>query len=211
MDPIPRRYRIKNLHQLPQCLSNQSRDLKITVTDFIQDYVLQGIRIQIVHEQLGVLFACVIDSYGTLLHENSDGMIDELSWDVINKELEKFGFLIYYHPKQRLKPDQLSFLVTIHNLGMDKIRPISVKDTHRGFEIVHTEIVTFQADRLPRWLDIKYTPSESEYLKALRQGDAINIKVLSKDRKFSWTWLDYVADIEAILDENGDVSICPDI
>lgn len=199
------------MHQLPQCLSNQSRELRISVTDFVQDPRLQGLRIQVIHDQFGVLFACVIYSGGTLLKEKDDELISELSWEDINRELEKFGFLVYYHPRQELTSDQLAFLINIHRLGMDRLRPIGVRETHRGYEEVHTEIVAFQADRHPKWLDIKFFPNESEYTKALSDGSAINIRVLSKDHKFSWTWLDYVADIGHILEENGEVFVCPSI
>lgn len=206
---MPLQYMIQNLHQLSQCLSNQSRDLRISVTDFVQDPRLQGMRIQVVHEQLGVLFACVIHSSGTLLKPNIDESMNELTWDDINKELDKFGFCVFYRPEQKLSPEQLAFLINIHRLGMDRIRPIGIKDTHSGYEIVHTQIVAFQADRHPKWLDIHYSPSEKEYVKAISDGSAINIRVLSIENKFSWTWLDYVGDIGHILEGNGEVLVCP--
>ena len=177
----------------------------------MNNYVLQGLRIQVVHEKLGVLFACVIYSEGTLLDTNEDGLISELSWRDINRELEKFGFLVYYHPKHELPADQLAFLIQIHNLGMDKLRLVGVRETYEGLEQIHTKVVAFQADAHPKWLDVKYHASLKEFNKALTDGTAMNIGTLSKEKGFSWTWLDYVATIADILEENGEVFVCPRI
>ena len=63
----PLRYNISDWHQLPGCKSNNSRELKLVVTDLIKNSVLEGVVIKVMHETFGVLFACTVGGSGNLL------------------------------------------------------------------------------------------------------------------------------------------------
>ena len=61
----PLRYNISNWLQLSECKSNNSVDLYITVRQIIDDgsHRLSGTSILVQHNQFGVLFACLVNSF----------------------------------------------------------------------------------------------------------------------------------------------------
>lgn len=202
----PLRYQISNWRQLPACKSNNSRELHIHVTEFVQNFILSGLRIRVDHDTLGTLFACVVGAGGNLISSSSDSNIPfELTPVQILSELEKYGFLVVYNPRSLLKGDQLQYLMTLQNLHFDKIRVLKVR--HIGSDVVaYTKhIVAFNIKENPNWIDNTYSASDSEFSKALTEGSAISIDNISETQKYDWSWLDYVANISDILKDNAEV------
>lgn len=200
----PLRYEITDWHQLTKCRSNNSRDLQIHVTDFINDDRLQGIRICVKHRSFGTLFACVVKSSGSMLSNFAPNMIYELTKDQILAELHKFGYYIVYKQYDSLPGNQIQYLMTLDKLDYDKIRILSVWSIENGSRKFRPNIVAFKVDAHPDWLNAGYAASQSEFVDALSDGSAINITNISDTMKFKWDWLvNWVADIDDILADNG--------
>lgn len=207
MSTIPLRYNISDWSQLAQCKSNTSTDLYITVKHVIDDGSgrLSGTVIQVEHTQFGVLFACMVNSKGSIL--NSDPIsskILEMTTEEILKELNKFGFIVTFEINQHLSGAQISYLITLDGLGFDKIRKLAVSSTDRsGHTSISDYLVAFNIEHCPNWITSNYTCKKSEYLDALDSGNAINITNYSQSQQFDWTWLTYVANISDIIRDNG--------
>lgn len=206
MNQTPLRYRISNLRQLTGCLSNNSRELAIHVTEFYNNYPFRGLRISVDHEVLGSLFACVINARGDIVtNYKEQAMMHEFTVDEILSEIEKYGFYVTYDPKSNLDGNQIQYLMNINQFGYDKIRVMYVWDAPIGVKETNWYVVAFRSKKHPSWLNNSYSASKSEFNKALLDGSAMNITELCECHKFRWDWLDYVANIDdIILDNSGD-------
>lgn len=208
MKRMPLRYNITSWDQLPQCLSNNSRNLKIDVSHFFNNDLLCGLRISVVHRAYGVLFSCVLGASGDLItssnyyDEVEEPRAFELTPKQILDELYKFGFCIYYEQREHLSPGQIDYLITLKGLHYDKIRVLGVKDVKNGTDVFSTKVVAFNSENHSQWLDNTYRASEKEFLRGLVDGTAINLTEISETEKYCWTWLDYVANIDDILRDN---------
>lgn len=201
---VPLRYNISSWNQLPDCQSNNSRDLKLSVTTLIQNDIVNGTVIQLSHKLFGVLFSCLVNGSGRLLSECSNHHIHELTTEEILCELAKFGFLITYNPREHLSGDQLQYLMTLDQLGFDKIRILDVYKFQKDGRIKSTPVVVaFKISENSRWLENTYTSSEVEFNTSMNNGSSINISAISADKHFDWSWLDYIADIKDILEDNA--------
>jgi len=211
----PLRYNISHWVQLAECKSNNSTDLYITVKQVIDDgsHRLTGTIIMVNHTQYGNLFTCLINSSGSLLTPDPySGVIKEFSTDEILEELNKFGFDVTFEINQHLSGDQISYLITLNDLGFDKIRKLYV---YRDGDMIisgNTEtiqrhyseyIVAFNVEKCPDWIQNDYTCSEKVFLNALNISGAMNLTDLKQTKGFDWTWLTYVANIEDIIEDNG--------
>ena len=203
MEPL--RYRISNWTQLPNCLSNNSRELKIHVASFVNNPELIGLRISVEHTTMGVLFCCMLQASGSIITDEDAYGATELSPTEILAELHKFGFYITYVPMESLSDDLLSYLTTLDGLDFDKIRILSVWHYHNSEKVFENRIVAFQANPHGDWLNNGYAAGEEEFLKALDDGTAINLTDMSKTKNFRWDWLyGKVLSIEDIIrDSNG--------
>ena len=200
---IPLRYNISSWNQLAGCMSNNSSDLSISVSQAINDVRLSGTIIRINHAEYGTLFACVVGCSGTLVSEITSGLIPEFTAKQILEELEKWGFLVTYRPRANLDGDQLQYLMTLDALGFQKIRILNVyKYQQDGKTISTPTVVAFNIEQNSSWINNGYSASEAELSLALNNGSAMNITAISKDKKFRWDWLDYVANISDILADN---------
>lgn len=200
----PLRYRISDFRQLNHCMSNNSRDLSIVVTTFVNDSRLNGLRIRVEHKTFGTLFACVVSGSGSLMsYQEDSGIIYELTPGIILQELKKYGFLIEYDPVDKLSGNQLDYLVTLNQLHFDKIRILNVWSAPLGVKEYHTHIVVFIADRHGDWLNAGYSPSLDEFTSALQSGSAMDISTISQTQNYNWSWLyGWVGDINDILEDN---------
>lgn len=204
----PLRYKISSWRQLPNCLSNNSRDLRIHITDFFNNEELRGFRISLEHRTMGVLFCCVLQARGTIITDEDEYGVTELSPETILKELHKFGFYITYEPIKALSGNLLNYLITLDNLSYDKIRILDVWHYENGEQAFETKIVAFQANPHGDWLNNGYSASEKEFLTALNDGTAINLTDMSRTKNFRWDWLyGNVLSIEDIIRENADQMI----
>ena len=202
----PLRYEISNWHQLPQAKSNNSDQLYISVGDIVQNDTLTGLRIQIMHRAFGTLFACVRNAAGSIISTIPGTDTENFDDATILKELAKYGFLITYTYPQHLPAAQLEFLISLKALNFDKIRTLCVRSTKNSQEIRKNYIVLFKSGAVPKWLHNTYVPSESEYVEALKTGDAFNVSAASPNiGVWDWSWLDFVANIDDIIAENSNV------
>lgn len=200
----PLRYNISNWLQLAECKSNNSCDLYITVKQIIDDgsHRLQGINILVNHSQYGTLFACLVNSSGTLLTPDPvSGIIKEFTTDEILAELNKFGFDVTFEINQHLSGSQISFLMTVNDLGYDKLRRLLVQDKPGGKYSEY--IVIFNVEKCPDWIANDFTCGKKPFVDALISSGAMNITDLEQTKGFDWTWLTYIADIEQIIEDNG--------
>lgn len=208
MKRMPLRYNITSWDQLPQCLSNNSRNLKIDVSHFFNNDLLCGLRISVVHRAYGVLFSCMLGASGDLITSSNyyDDVEEPRAFELTPKqildELYKFGFCIYYEQREHLSPGQIDYLITLKGLHYDKIRVLGVKDVKNGTDVFSTKVVAFNSENHSQWLDNTYRASEKEFLKGLVDGTAINLTEISETEKYCWTWLDFVANIDDILRDN---------
>jgi hypothetical protein len=199
----PLRYNISNWLQLSECKSNNSTDLYITVKQVIDDgsHRLTGIIILVNHTQYGTLFACTINSTGSLLTPDpTSGIIKEFTTDEILAELNKFGFDVTFEINQHLGGDQISYLMTLYDLGFDKLRMLEVQQLDGMYS---NYLVAFNVDKCPDWIQNDFTCGRKVFLEALNNSGAMNLTDLKQTKGFDWTWLTYVANIEDIIEDNG--------
>lgn len=198
----PLRYRISDWRQLKNCESNNSRDLKIVTTVFLNDARLNGLRIKVEHPTFGTVFSTIVDPKGTLVDKDEEGYMYQMTPGQILSELKKWGFLIEYVPMDTLSGNQVQYLMTLNQLHYDKIRVLSVWDAPLGVEEHKVHVVAFQSDPLGDWLNSGYSPSRREFLSALEDGTAINITQISEQENYDWSWLyNWVADINDVLED----------
>ena len=196
-------YNISNWLQLTECKSNNSADLYITVKQVIDDgsHRLTGLIILVQHNQYGTLFACMVNADGTLLTKDQNSeIIWEFTTDEITKILATFGFDITFHINQHLSGDQISYLMTLSDLGFDKLRRLIVQ----GLDGKYSEyIVVFNVAKCPEWIANDYVCGIKPFLNALQTSGAMNLTDLEQTKGFDWTWLTYVANIDDIIEDNG--------
>ena len=171
----PLRYNISNWFQLSECKSNNSADLYITVKQVIDDgsHRLTGLIILVQHNQYGTLFACMVNADGTLFTKDTNsGIIWEFSTDEITQILATFGFDVTFHINQHLSGDQISFLMTVSDLGFDKLRRLIVQ----GADGRYSEyIVVFNVAKCSDWIDNDYVCGIKLFLNALQTSGAMNL------------------------------------
>lgn len=201
----PLRYNISSWLQLPECKSNNSVDLYLTVNQVIDDgsHRLSGLVIYVKHTQYGTLFACLINAEGSLLTKDANsGIIQEFSSDEILEVLATFGFDITFEVNQHLSGDQISYLMTLFDLGFDKLRMLEVQQLDGLYS---NYLVAFNVDKCPEWIKNDFTCGRKPFLEALNSSGAMNLTDLKQTKGFDWTWLTYVANIEDIIrDNNGE-------
>lgn len=203
MQKLPLRYNISDWHQLSKVQSNNSRDLSISVSDFIHDNRLSGLRIQVNHKAFGVLFACIINAQGSMISELAKNVVYELTPKQILLQLEVFGFLVTFNPKKHLSGNQISFLMALQDLHLDKLRVLNVWYLENGVKVSKWQVVAFNIQDNPMWINNGYSASDDEYMSALKNGSAINVTAISTEKHWDWSWLDYVANIDDILKDNA--------
>ena len=209
---LPLQYKIKSWRQLPKCLSNNSRDLRIHITDFFNNDLLTGFRISVDHFKMGTLFACVLEGKGSLITDVEPYSADELSTDAILAELRRYGFLITFAQELGLSGPQIEYLISLDKLGYDKIRVINVWYIKNHVHYQEPKVVAFQSNPLGDWLNNGYSPSFKEFTSALVDGTAINLSAISETNHYRWDWLkDSVESIQDIIDENASDNSDPEI
>ena len=189
------RYEISDWHQLPQCKSNTSTQLSIKVSDILNDARLSAIRITVYHESFGDLYTVLIDPEGTIMYQPF-----EIETKTVLSALASFGFLVRFSEREHLSGNSIQKLMTLQMLGFDKIRRLTVLDRKTGRKEVY--IVGFMINKLPNWIYNEYESDTTEFNVALQTGVAINISALSYFQNMNWSWLDYVANISDILEDN---------
>ena len=68
---------------------------------------------------------------------------------------------------------------------------------------VEIKVVAFNVEKNPKWLAYPYLASYKEFEDAVaKSGSAVNLTEASLTKHFDWSWLDYVANIQDILNDN---------
>lgn len=195
----PLRYRIDSWESLTRCSSNTSRDLWIDVSKAISNSTFCGTVISVRHPEFGTLFACVVDGQGTLL----DSDVPMLAAKEILNQLALFGFYVEFSEVATLSTKQIKLLKSAYDLGMNKIRVMSVYGS--DLESAKTYIVAFDDAKNGDWLNNMYSPSKDEFSKALLDGVAANVSAASKKDNMNWSWLEgSVMNIYDILTSHGE-------
>lgn len=198
MTTIPLRYNISDWHQLVDCKSNNSSNLRIAVSDLLQNDSIRGIRLSVQHASYGSLFTYVVGAEGELVTPESE-IGPELSVSQILKELSRYGFLITFDAKAHLPGAQLQFLLTLQNLHYDKIRLLTVNYGQYS----RTYVVAFKIAAHPSWIDNTVFVYGPEFKTATANGSAFNVSTISEAENYRWDWLDYVANIDDIIADNA--------
>ena len=165
----------------------------------IQNDMLEGLRIAVEHDTLGILFSYVLADSGDLISQVDP--LTLLTTQQILDQLALYGFLITYYQRAYLPGNQLQFLMTLSALHFDKIRLLTVLDpaTRTG----NTYVVAFKIQENPAWLDNTATAYLNDFKKALVNGSAFNVSTISESERYRWDWLDYVANIDDIIRDNA--------
>lgn len=198
------RYEISNWVQATKCLSNNSKSLHITVSDFIMNPHLTGTRVAVESKQFGTLFAVVVNPRGSYITEEVDGnLIPQLTTSQILEQLALYGFYIIFKQEQTLSGDQLSYLMDLQRLGYDKITRIHVAERTPDHGIkVTRRIVAIDLAENQDLIDFDKKLTFVDYSQRMKSGVLSDITDASHDRKFEWDWLSYTIAIEDILDAN---------
>lgn len=216
MPPVhmPLRYKISDWRQLNQCKSNNSKHLHVCTTVFFNDERLNGLRIKVDHDTFGTLFACVVQAKGRIISNcdrNYQSFEFELTPAQICEELRKYGFDIEYNPVEHLPGDIINLLMTVNNLGFDKLRVIGVKDantirsdTQRPLKTY--QVVAFNSEHLEDWLDAGYITSAKQFQKAMNNGWCFNVtgNTNTHNKHYNWSWLwNMVVNIDDVIADNA--------
>lgn len=203
MEKKPLRYSISDWHQLSQCLSNNSRELSVHVSDIFNGRILDCLLIQVVHSKFGVLFATCVNARGVDITPYPEGFSYNLPDEAILQELHKFGFFVKYDKRPGLLLEQLEFLKTLDGLHFDKIRKLSVSHLENGRIVYESHLVAFNCSTNPGWINNKYVCKKEDFTEALVHGGAVDLTEAGDSKLYDWNWLDYVANIRDILRDNG--------
>ena len=207
MDSNRLRYEITDWSQVTECLSNNSPDLRMRYIE-ISDEDLEGKLIQVEHTLYGTLFACLVEGRGPLLSSPdplNPAALHVFRLEDILMELYKFGFDIIFKRERKLSGDQLNYLITLRGLGFQKLRYLNIVLPYVPNKPKYRRIVVgFMVGPHPKWLNSTYSCPETEYLKAIEDGSAINLTAISQTVGFDWSFLrDFVLSIDDILAVNS--------
>ena len=192
---------ISDWYQLSKARSSTNTKLRVAVSKINDMPILDATCIRVIHDDYGVVFAATVRAKGEILEEQPTGGIFYLTPDQILSELYKWGFYVEFSVRESLSSDQLSYLETIKRLGFDKLRVLPViKNTS-----CTNHLVAFNVEQNPNWLAQTYKAYYNEFCNALENGTAVDLTNISESKQFDWTWLDYVANIDDILQDNAEV------
>ena len=200
------RYCISDWDQAEKCLSNNSKDLHISVTRFVNNRSLVGRRISVTHTKLGVLFSTLIAPSGQLV-STDDEAAHVMSVEEILSQLALFGFLIKYREEYALSGEQLSYLIELQRIGFDKICPVIVlqRDAHARTKKFIRRICAIDSGENSELLIGGVKLTEAELAKKCLSSTLMDITDISLAKKFQWDWLTYPISIQTILDANGTI------
>ena len=203
---LPLRYKICQWPQAVKCLSNNSRKLKISVSDVLDGKTLQGTLVSVVHSDYGVLFAAMIDGQGEIISKKDPRGLP-LAWMTTKEiltQLGKFGFDITYTERLTLNIETLDCLMRLKNLGFDKVTRIVVFDRHDGSLHKHIYPVAIQTKYNQDVLTYGTLITFRKFTERTSDGYMYNLENLD-DFKLKWDWIDATYNIDDILSENSDI------
>ena len=208
MDNTILQYQISDWHQLKDCQSNNSPELKIKVGDYIQNKDIVGTKVEVFHTLYGTLFAYTIAAKGDLITDITCWcQQDELmNGRIFLNELKKYGFYVDFVEEASLQYGQVELLRTVQGLHFDKLRLVSVhQDNDKS--MLTNYICVFNILKNPNWVNSGYSPSQTEWEQAIINGSALNVSGLEYAERFDWSWVyNAIYDIDEILSRYDDDS-----
>ena len=161
--------------------------------------------IKVNHANYGVLFAAMINGSGSLISkEDEEGNdLPFLTTEEILKQLEKFGFYIEYNVESNLPSNVIAYLSELYNLGYDKITQVYLESTSvSGSKVWRPTVIVMKSyqdnDDL---LTFNCRLFRDKFYKKLEANSIINV---THEDNMEWSWLNYIANISDLLDENID-------
>lgn len=193
------RYSISSWSQATKCLSNNSKDLHISVADYLHNVDFEGQIVSVVHVKYGTMFAVITNGRGYLISEtDEDGNeLPFLTTEETLRQLEKFGFDISYAEEPNLSGEQLTFLTNLYNIGYDAITRIRIKYP----KITRNVYIAYDSSKGVEYLAFNTMISKAEFDASLESGAIVNISKM--DSTLEWDWLTYTCQIKDLLDDNS--------
>jgi hypothetical protein len=187
-----RYYAIDDYHQLANARSNSDPTLRIVVTDFVNSDILEGVRIQVVHPQYAVLFACLANATGRLTSYSPQSCLEP---DEILRALKQLGFDVRFNTTVALNEATAAFLAGAQATGYTHVRRASVivSETARG-KTTRPIIICFNEDKRPDYLN-QYIPPMK-----LIGGDVMRVSPDSNNQ-LDFSWLDFPMHIGSVLSD----------
>ena len=195
-------YKINSWDQLSQCRSNNSPDLRIRVSKYVQNQDIEGTKIEVTHPTYGTLFALTILPRGDLITNIEKDNLDTIHHDQLLNELKRYGFYVLYEESEYLPSGQVRLLKTLQGLRFDKLRLFVVHDLSDQWEDT-LRVTAFNLIDHQDWLNASYSPSKKEWETAILDGTAFNVSGLDEAKKYHWDFLyNNIEDIDKIILRN---------
>lgn len=199
------RYQIADWSQIIECLSNNSKNLYLSLVEHLDGDILTGQVLQVNHTNYGTLFAAMIQGSGTLITAtNEEGEdLPFLTTEQILDQIMKFGFYVKYDVKSNLPSEIIAYLSELYNLGYDKINRLTVQLKNKGETLIRkSRVVVFKTDKQTTdILTFGKVISRAALDRKLEKNLVLDITEECEGR---WDWVTYAANISDILDENID-------
>lgn len=198
-------YQISDWTQVTKCLSNNSRNLSLSLIRVKAAGTLEGLVIQVNHTELGTLFAAMIDGSGLLItpEDETGCVIPFMTTDEILIQLSKFGFYIEYNQKENLPGPVLDFFQHWMEMGYDRITRVLLQSKDRFGNTIWKDSIVIFKDCVENLDLISYGEKLSRN-KYIQKVDANTIQNVT-DAGFRWDWVDSVYRLEDIMNENTDI------
>lgn len=192
-------YKISKWDQLSQCRSNNSPDLKIVVSKYVQNQDIEGTKIEVTHPIYGTLFAYTILPRGDLVTNIESDNLETMHHEMLLNELKRYGFYVLYEEEQYLPVGQVHLLKTLQGLRFDKIRIFAIQNLSSEWKD-SLRVTAFNIMAHENWLNAGYSPTVQEWQNAILDGTAFNVSGLDEAKKYHWDFLyNTVGDIDKIL------------
>lgn len=201
----PLLYAIDDWHQLPNAKSNTDPTLKIKVTDFVNSDVFQGVRVQVIHPQYGVLLSFMSNATGRLVSYDKNAF---LTTNQILLALKQFGFDIRFKENVAVNPATFQFLQGAKEAGYTHVRwaikyhtinqPKTMTGNCLALECARKHqriVICFNENRRPELLN-QYIPPIKEF-----GGDIMEVSP-DRNRNLDFSWLDVPMHIDSVLTDN---------
>lgn len=193
------RYSISNWSQATKCLSNNSKELRISVANYIHNTDFEGQIISVVHTRYGTMFATITNGRGYLVSTTDEEghELPFLTTEAVLKQLEKFGFDISYEEEPNLSGEQLTFLTNLYDLGYDAITRVRVQYA----KVSRNVVIAYNSAKGVDYLKFNTIVPKAKFDESLESGAIVNVAKMNPD--LEWDWLTYTCQIEDLLDDNS--------
>lgn len=197
-------YQISDWKQLSKCKSNNSPDLQICVSEYMQNQDIEGVKVEVKHPIYGTLLAYTILPKGQLITDITRKNLEVMHKQTLLNELSRYGFYVDFQEEENLSSGQVALLRTIQGLKFDKIRMFSINDASYSWED-SLVITAFNIESHENWLNAGYSPTKREWESAILDGTAFNVSGLDEAKKYNWDWTyNAILDLDQILSRYSD-------